>query len=85
MTPRQHKMIETTDIMLQMVASGRGVAALPRWLVDEYADRVAITPVRLGRHGIPKQIHLGIREADLDIDYIKAFVELARQADLSAG
>lgn len=28
--PRRHKTIETTDIMLQMVASGRGVAALPR-------------------------------------------------------
>lgn len=27
--PKQHKTSETTDIMLQMVASGRGVAALP--------------------------------------------------------
>ena len=35
--PLRHKTIETTDIMLQMVASGRGVAALPRWLVDEHA------------------------------------------------
>jgi LysR family transcriptional regulator, regulator for metE and metH len=34
-TPKRHKAIETTDIMLQMVASGRGVAALPRWLVEE--------------------------------------------------
>ncbi|MBY8447379.1 LysR substrate-binding domain-containing protein, partial [Klebsiella pneumoniae] len=38
-TPKRHKTIETTDIMVQMVASGRGVAALPRWLVDEYAVR----------------------------------------------
>ena len=29
-TPKRHKAIETTDIMVQMVASGRGVAALPR-------------------------------------------------------
>src|SRR6185503_5890591 len=28
--PRKHKTIETTDIMLQMVASGRGVTALPK-------------------------------------------------------
>ncbi|MFV0405530.1 MAG: LysR substrate-binding domain-containing protein [Propioniciclava sp.] len=27
-TPRRHQVIETTDIMLQMVASGRGVAGL---------------------------------------------------------
>jgi LysR family transcriptional regulator for metE and metH len=48
-TPRRHKVIETTDIMLQMVESGRGVAALPRWLVEEYAGKMNIVPVRLGR------------------------------------
>jgi LysR family transcriptional regulator, regulator for metE and metH len=79
-TPRRHKAIETTDIMLQMVESGRGVAALPRWLADEYASRMRVVPVRLGRHGIAKQIFLGAREADFDIDYLKAFVELARGA-----
>lgn len=80
-TPKKHKMIETTDIMLQMVASDRGVAALPRWLVDEYADKVAISPVRLGRQGIAKQIFLGIRETDIGIDYLNAFVELARHSN----
>ena len=78
-TPRQHKTIETTDIMLQMVASGRGVAALPRWLAEEYAERMPVVPVRLGRQGIAKQIHLGVREADLDIDYLQAFIALARE------
>lgn len=76
--PKRHKPIETTDIMLQMVASGRGVAALPRWLVEEYATRLEVAPVRLGKHGIAKQIHLGFREADAEIDYLSAFVELAR-------
>lgn len=78
-SPRQHKTIETTDIMLQMVASGRGVAALPRWLVEKYADEMALVPVRLGPQGIAKQIFLGAREADAHIDYLKAFLELARQ------
>jgi LysR family transcriptional regulator for metE and metH len=80
--PRRHKKIETTDIMLQMVASGRGVAALPRWLVKEYAAKVKVVPVRLGRHGIAKQIFLGAREADVGVDYVKAFVEQARQAQV---
>ncbi|GGH50005.1 LysR family transcriptional regulator [Comamonas phosphati] len=77
--PRRHKTIETTDIMLQMVASGRGVAALPRWLALEYASKMDVVPVRLGKKGIAKQIHLGAREADLDIDYLHAFIEMARQ------
>ncbi|MES2612274.1 MAG: LysR family transcriptional regulator [Pseudomonadota bacterium] len=77
-TPRRHKTIETTDIMLQMVASGRGVAALPRWLVLEYADKMDVLPVKLGRSGVAKQIHLGAREDDLDTDYLRAFIEFAR-------
>ncbi|GAB3436030.1 LysR substrate-binding domain-containing protein [Giesbergeria sinuosa] len=76
--PRRHKPIENTDIMLQMVASGRGVTALPRWLVEEYAVRLAIKPVRLGPQGIAKQIYLGAREADMQIDYLQALVVLAR-------
>jgi len=77
--PRRHKTIETTDIMLQMVASGRGVAALPRWLVQEYGARFSIAALTLGRRGIAKQIYLGAREADLALDYLQGFVTLARK------
>ncbi len=77
-SPRRHKAIETTDIMLQMVASGRGVAALPRWLANEYADKLNVAAVRLGPRGIAKQIFLGARETDIDTDYLRAFIELAR-------
>ncbi|SAK65096.1 LysR family transcriptional regulator [Caballeronia ptereochthonis] len=79
--PRRHKVIETTDIMLQMVASGRGVAALPRWLAEEYADWMPIVAKKLGKKGIAKQIFLGTREADDAIDYLSAFIALARDAD----
>jgi LysR family transcriptional regulator for metE and metH len=78
--PRRHKAIETTDIMLQMVASGRGVAALPRWLVEEYAASMDVVPVPLGRQGVAKQIYLGARNSELHIDYLKAFVDLARSS-----
>ncbi|MGJ7914757.1 LysR family transcriptional regulator [Massilia sp. LXY-6] len=76
--PRKHKVIETTDILLQMVAAGRGVTALPRWLVDEYVPKMALTSVRLGERGVAKQLFLGVREADGDIDYLRAFVAKAR-------
>lgn len=77
-TPKRHKNIETTDIMLQMVASNRGVTALPRWLVEEYAEKLPIVPIKLGPNGIPKQIYLGSRVADGKVDYLQAFVDLAR-------
>ncbi|WP_144823773.1 LysR family transcriptional regulator [Marinobacter piscensis] len=79
MRPARHKTIETTDIMLQMVAAGRGVAALPRWLVAEYSDRLAIAPVQLGKAGISKQIFLGYRERDAEVQYLDSFMKLARE------
>lgn len=82
--PRRHKTLESTDIMLEMVAAGRGVAALPRWLVMEYAHRMDIVPVRLGRQGIHKQIHLGRRDSEAEPEYLKAFIELARSLPMEA-
>jgi LysR family transcriptional regulator for metE and metH len=76
--PRQHQAIETTDILLQMVASGRGETALPRWLVEEYAADMDIVPVRLGRTGLKKQIFLGLREVDGEVSHLQAFLDLAR-------
>ncbi|MFM1885753.1 MAG: hypothetical protein RL026_910 [Pseudomonadota bacterium] len=77
-TPRAHKVLESTDLILQLVALGRGVAALPRWLVEERASALSILPVRLGPGGVPKQIHVGVRSADLATPYLKAFIDTAR-------
>lgn len=77
-TPRSQKTVENTDIMLQLVASGRGVAALPGWLVHEYRTELDLVPVRLGPKGIFKQIFLGLRQQDTGVDYATAFIELAK-------
>jgi len=77
-TVKYQKIIETTEIMIQMVACGRGVTALPGWLVKEFAERYDIHPVKLGKKGVRKQIHLGIRKEDAKVDYIEAFLEQAR-------
>ena len=75
--PKKHKTSQATEIMLQMVASDRGVAALPRWLAEEYCTKLPLSVVRLGKTGIAKQIHLGTRNGDKDIEYLKAFIDLA--------
>jgi LysR family transcriptional regulator for metE and metH len=78
-TPRIHRTIESTDLILEMVACGRGVGALPRWLVEERMKDVAIAAVRLGRRGVPKKIHLGLRQDDLRHAWLKAFLQVARR------
>ena len=77
--PKRHKTSETTEIMLQMVASDRGVTALPRWLAEEYCTKLPLSVVRIGKEGLPKQIYLGSRESDADIEYLNGFIDLAGQ------
>jgi LysR family transcriptional regulator for metE and metH len=77
-SPKSRKIIEATEIMLQLVAAGRGVSILPKWLVNEYMNRLPIKPIKLGSHGINKSIHVGVREADSVSPHILAFLRLAK-------
>lgn len=76
---KKHKNIETTEIMLQMVAAGRGVCALPGWLVAEYSKSMPIKSLRFGEKGIDKQIFVGIRKNEKHIDYLNEFIEQAKR------
>ncbi|MFT7560647.1 MAG: LysR family transcriptional regulator for metE and metH [Flavobacteriales bacterium] len=77
-SPKKRKVLEATEIMLQMVAAGRGVATLPKWLVNEYSSKLPITSLRLGEMGIAKKIHLGVRDDDRDSGLASEFLALAK-------
>ncbi|NSY40207.1 LysR family transcriptional regulator [Leisingera sp. ANG59] len=70
--PRRHRKVETTDLMLRLVASGRAVSATPDWLLREAKG---VAGVRLG-NGIAKSIHLGQRTGPA-ASYIDGFMRLA--------
>lgn len=74
---KEHKIIETTEIMLQMVAANRGIAALPKWLVEEYQCQMDLVPLKLSDQGIQKSIHLGFRANEPTPAYFQKFIELA--------
>ena len=48
---------ELTVAMLQLVASGRGVAALPLWAVQSYLDRGYVTARPIGEKGLRGELH----------------------------
>ncbi|MET0172017.1 MAG: LysR family transcriptional regulator [Agrobacterium vaccinii] len=76
--PRHHRAVETTEMMLQLVAAGRGVSAIPDWLVHQEAANLGVQPVRMGKTGISKSIHLGLRCGDEEIDFIVGFLKTSR-------
>ncbi|MEX3314202.1 LysR family transcriptional regulator [Sulfitobacter sp. PS-8MA] len=71
--PRRHRTVETTDLMLRLVASGRAVSATPDWLLR---DAKGVTGVPIGE-GILKSIHLGYRTGET-ADYLNGFIHLAK-------
>lgn len=77
--PKQHKQLEDTEIILQMVAANRGVTAMPRWLIDKYREKLPIHPISLGA-GIFKHIYVGYRQADQCNAHIQKFIELAKHS-----
>ena len=73
--PRHHRSVETTEMMLQLVGAGRGVSAVPNWLVHREAAALGVRPVRMGKTGIQKSIHLGLRDGDDTVDFIAGFLK----------
>lgn len=73
--PAKHVHIEDTDMLLQMVASNRGVTALPLWLVEEAS--FPVRALRLGKKGLQQKIYIGIRKEKRSPEYLKAFLENA--------
>ena len=77
-TVRQHKTIETTEIILQMVAAGRGVTALPKWLIDESKERDLLTYRSLGEVGVSKTLYLWHRKAQDVLGFVDDFIALSQ-------
>lgn len=71
--PKRHKTVETTDLMLRLVASGRAVSATPDWLLRDAAD---VRGISIGE-GVPKSIHLGLRKGPWP-NHLSGLVDLAR-------
>ena len=70
---------ELTPIIVQLVASQRGVAALPNWALTEYLDQGWLKTCRLGSQGVWRTLYAAVRIEDAQADYIQAFITHARE------
>ena len=76
--PRGHKHVEDTEILLRMVAAGRGISAIPDWLAAEYLNELPLSTLRLGEDGLQKQLYIGRRDKDRPAPFIDCFLEMAK-------
>ncbi|MDN5666740.1 MAG: LysR substrate-binding domain-containing protein, partial [Psychrobacter sp.] len=66
---------ELTAMLIQLVASERGVAALPDWVVAEYEKKGWVVSRPLG-DGVHCQLYAATRTASQDMAYMQGFASL---------
>jgi len=77
--PAAVRKAELTPIIVQQIASQRGVAALPNWALSEYLPQGWLHICHLGKHGVWRTLYAAVRVEDAQTDYLQAFVQTARQ------
>ena len=76
--PAAIRKAELTPIIAQLVASNRGVAALPNWALTEYMNQGWLRQCRLGPQGVWRTLYATVRSEDTDASYIDEFLTITR-------
>ncbi len=77
--PRAVRQVELTAVILLLVASNRGVAVLPDWVVREVRTSSDFVTRPITKTGLTKRLYAAIREDDADKPYVAHLVRLARE------
>ena len=74
---------ELTVAILQLVASGRGIAALPSWTVGNYIERGYVVSRPIGRDGLRCELYAATTRSGAEAAYIREFIALTRTQSLT--
>ncbi|WP_170349338.1 MULTISPECIES: LysR family transcriptional regulator [Ruegeria] len=75
--PAAIRQVELTAVILLLVASNRGVAALPDWVVREVKYNSDYVTRPLTENGITRTLYAAVRSEDLEKPYVQELIELA--------
>lgn len=77
--PAEIRTSELTQMMLQWVASSRGVCALPNWALTEYLEKDFVVGKRLGKQGVWGTLYAALRTEQLELPFIQDFLRTAKE------
>lgn len=77
--PKKVHQVEATEIMVQLVAAGRGVCTLPDWLARKFQASYPLAVRSLGAEGVHKSLYLVFRDQDANLSYLQDFLALAQR------
>lgn len=74
---------ELTVMMVQLIASGRGVSALPNWALHEYIEKDYVTSRSMGEKGLWCTLYAAIREDQKEAEYMVDFLKTSKEITAS--
>ena len=74
--PRRHS--ELTIAIIQLVASRRGIAALPYWTVMPYLEKGYVVSRKITENGLQSELYAAMRSEDGDTGYLADFCQIVR-------
>lgn len=77
--PAHTRTSELTVMILQLVASGRGVSALPNWAIHEYLEKDYIASRPLGEKGLWCTLYAAVRTEQAEAEFLVDFLSTARE------
>jgi len=78
--PRRTVML--TVAILQLVASGRGIATLPAWAIKPYLDRGYVATKPITKKGLHCKLYAAIRESSTHTAYMEDFIKTTRDVSV---
>ncbi|WP_374303835.1 LysR family transcriptional regulator [Paracoccus sp. (in: a-proteobacteria)] len=80
--PARQRTVELTAVSLMLVASGRGVAVMPDWVLRRESANAEIAMLPLTRGGIIRRLYAAVRAEDLSQPYMAHVLRLSRTEPL---
>ncbi|MEC8833546.1 MAG: LysR substrate-binding domain-containing protein, partial [Pseudomonadota bacterium] len=68
-----------TTMMIQLVASGRGLVCLPNWALHEHVEKNYVVAKSLGEEGVWPNLYAAVRPDQASVPFIASFVETAKK------
>lgn len=81
--PASVRTAELTIMMMQLVASGRGVCCLPNWALHEYSAKGYVSARRLGEKGLFSTLYAAVRTDMLDAAFMQDFLLTAKDTSFN--
>ncbi len=75
----ERRTAELTGAVLQLVASRRGIAALPNWAIKNYVDYDYVVARPVGEHGLWSDLYVSVPQQLQDKAYVRDFVSVIRE------